>query len=146
MDENKINGRVSDEDMALAVQKLLDEQKSLTEKNLTRLREKLTGMVTIINDNIDNIGAFSIALVAKEGTVLLDHFDAEEPVTEAMSSMSSYHKGRALLLAHLLKRDMRVLEHQETNRPSFPDFLAGILAGGPEGLEETEETEEPSKD
>lgn len=110
MDENKINGRVSDEDMALAVQNLLERQNTLTEKNLARLRKRLTSMVAIINDNLDNIGAFSISIVAKEGAVLVDYSDAEEPVSEGVTASSSYHKGRSLLLAHTMEEEIRVLK------------------------------------
>ena len=144
MDEKKINGRVSDEDMALAVQKLLDEQKSLTERNLARLRERLTGIVTIINDNLNNIGAFSVSIIAKEGAVLVDYSDAEEPVTEAVTTSSSYHKGRSLLLAHVMEHEIQVLKRELMDRPSFPDLLAGILAGGLGESGESEGSDEPT--
>ena len=138
--DNKLNGRIPQDEMDLAYQNTLARHRSTMEDNLARLREELTLMIELLNANVDHIGAFSVAFVAKEGDSLVDPFDADDPTTDMIGRATAYHKGTALLLAVALKDQVKYLESDTSRRPAFSDLLAGLIesTGGeePEGEEE----------
>lgn len=126
---NKINGRIPQDEMDAAYQKALESNDSIKRENLSFLREALTRMIDLLNENIDHIGAFSVVFVAKQDDSIVDPFDPKEPTTDAMGKAVSYYRGCSLLLAHALKDQVRRLESgaDQNDAPSIPNLLAGLL-------------------
>jgi len=138
--DNKLNGRIPQDEMDLAYQNTLARHRSTMEDNLARLREELALMIELLNANVDHIGAFSVVFIAKAGDSLVDPFDADDPTTGGIGRSVACHKGPALLLADAMKNQVKNLESDTSRRRAFSDLLAGLIesTGGeePEGEEE----------
>ena len=138
--DNKLNGRIPQDEMDLAYQKTLASHRSKMENSRVRLREELAHMIELLNENVDHIGAFSVVFVTNADDSLVDPFDADDPTTDGMGRSVACHKGTALLLADAMKDQIRYLESSPWDTPSIPNLLAGFL-GTREG-EEPEAEEE----